>query len=130
MCITVSEIHAALTQRCGNSIDYNILVKFGLANYLKWLHTSFLKVHWKRKNYLTFPFYAYMNVTVTFITSEDGILQVIFLVQTGYIPGQSIFFLFTLKVYWGGRQEIWEQETASQGFITCTWQEACSWPLE
>lgn len=38
-----------------------------------------------------------MNVTVTFITSEDGILQVIFLVQTGYIPGQSIFFFIHFK---------------------------------
>lgn len=37
-----------------------------------------------------------MNVTVTFITSEDGILQVIFLVQTGYIRGQVFFFIFFL----------------------------------
>lgn len=87
---------------------------------------------WTKKGGTTWLFHfvhIWNNIAMTFYKSEDRILQVIFLVQTGYTRAE--YFLFnSLQVYWGGRQ-IWEQETASQGFTySIYFIEGMFWPLE
>lgn len=109
MCITIHEIHAALTQGSGNSIDYNGLMKLGLANYLKWLHTSFLKYELKKEELPDFSIlciYEIMLLQLLFITSEDRILQVIFLAQTGYTRAE--YFLFNLLQKFTGEEGRFE----------------------